>query len=135
MIALQQQGEIEPAITAYRQALQLDPKNAIAYNNMANLLAIHGQATEAISVYQQAIRLNPKNASAYYNLGVTLYNQGDIKKASRILKRAHNEYREQGNIEQAQKIEQLMQQIAQPCGQHQPQASQTATPDNTSNVV
>ena len=29
---------------------------------MANLLAIHGQASEAISVYRQAIRLNPKIA-------------------------------------------------------------------------
>jgi tetratricopeptide (TPR) repeat protein len=106
---------------------------------MANLLAIQGQASEAISVYRQAIRLNPKNASAYYNLGVTLYNQGDIKKANGVLKRAHTEYREQGNIEQAQKIEQLMQQIAQKIQPQQPQASQTATPsqtpDNTSNVI
>ena len=55
------------------------------------------------------------------------------------MKRAHYEYREQGNIEQAQKIEQLMQQITQKSGQQQPQASQTATPsqssDSTSNVV
>lgn len=129
-IALQQQGQIEPAIASYRQALQLDPKNATAYNNMANLLAIHGQADEAISVYRQAIRLNPKNASAYYNLGVTLYNQGDIKKASRVLNYAHNKYREQGNIEQAEKIKQLMQQIAQKIGQQQPQPSQTATTNN-----
>lgn len=99
---------------------------------MANLLAINGQASEAISVYRQAIRLNPKNASAYYNLGVTLYNQGEIKKASGVLKRAHNEYRKQGNIEQAEKIEQLMQQIAQKIGQQQPQANQTAT---TSNLI
>lgn len=72
-------------------------------------------------------------------MGVTLYNQGNIKKASGVLKRAHNEYREQGNIEQAEKIEQLMQQIAQKSGQQQPQVSQTATPDetpdNASNVV
>ncbi len=130
-IALQQQGQIEPAIASYRQALLLDPKNATAYNNMANLLAIHNQASEAISVYRQAIRLNPKNASAYYNLGVTLYNQGDIKKASRVLNYAHNKYHEQGNIEQAEKIEQLIQQIAQKIGQQQPQASQTVTPSQT----
>lgn len=108
---MQQQGQIQPASATYRQALQLDPKNATAYNNMANLLAIQGQASEAISVYRQAIRLNPKNASAYYNLGVTLYNQGEFNKASGVLKRAHNEYRQQGNIEQAEKIQQLMQQI------------------------
>ena len=48
------------------------------------------------------------------------------------MKRAHNEYREQGNIEQVQKIEQLMQQIAQKSGQQQPQASQTATPSQSS---
>ena len=61
--------------------MKLDPKNAAAYSNMANLLAMHGQASEAISVYRQAIRLNPKSASAYYNLRVTLYNQGEFNKS------------------------------------------------------
>lgn len=61
---MEKQGQIEPAIATYRQALELDPKNATVYNNMTNLLAIQGEASEAISVYQQAIHLNPKNASA-----------------------------------------------------------------------
>ena len=103
-------------------------------------MAIHGQTSQAISVYQQAIRQNPKDASAYYNLGVTLYNQGNYKKANGVLKRARNEYREQGNIEQAEKIEQLMQQIAQKTKPQQPQVSQTATtpsqsPNPTTNVA
>jgi hypothetical protein len=55
------------------------------------------------------------------------------------LKRAHNEYREQGNIEQTQKVEELMQQIAQNAGQQQPQVSQTATASqssaSTSNLI
>ncbi|MBD2384124.1 tetratricopeptide repeat protein [Cylindrospermum sp. FACHB-282] len=124
-IALQREGKIESAIAAYRQVLKLDPENALAYNNLGSLMVIQGQASGAISLYQQAIRQNPKTASAYYNLGVTLYNQGDLKTASRALNRASKVYREQGNIEQVEKVDQLIQQIDQQRAKKPPQASQT----------
>jgi tetratricopeptide (TPR) repeat protein len=128
-IALQQQGEIPQAIAAYRQAVQLNPKNASAYSNLGSLLASLGQASEAVNAYKQALSQNPKNALAYYNLGVTFYNQGDINKANAAFKRARNEYRELGNLPEANKVEQIMLQIAQK--KSQPEVTQTSIPSET----
>jgi hypothetical protein len=65
----------------------------------------------------------------YYNLGVAFYNQGEFKKASSAFKRARKQYRQQGNTEQANKIEQLMQQVAQMQEPKQPQVSQVSQDD------
>jgi tetratricopeptide (TPR) repeat protein len=106
---------------------------------MAGLMVNQGKAPEAIAVYQQAIRKIPKDAEAYYNLGVTWYNQGDYKKANGALKAARDRYRKQGNIEQASKVEQLMQQIVQLAAYKKTQVGQTQntspTPTSTSSVA
>jgi tetratricopeptide (TPR) repeat protein len=127
-IALQQEGQTEQAISNYRQVLKLDPKNTVAYNNLGALLVIQGQPSEAIAVYQQAIRQNPKNAVAYYNLGVTLYNQGNLKQANQAFKRARQEYGEQGNTEQAAKIDEMTQKIAQFLAPKKPEVLPVTTP-------
>lgn len=123
--ALEQQGQTSEAIAAYRKIIEINPENADAYNNMAGLMVNQGKAPEAIAVYQQAIRKIPKDAEAYYNLGVTWYNQGDYKKANGALKAARDRYRKQGNIEQASKVEQLMQQIVQLAAYKKNQVGQT----------
>ncbi|BAY34860.1 tetratricopeptide TPR_4 [Nostoc carneum NIES-2107] len=127
-IAQQQQGQIQEAIATYKQLIEQDPDHAVAYSNLGSLMALQGQTSEAITVYQQAIQHNPKNASAYYNLGVALYNQGNFKTANSAFKRAHQEYNAQGNIAQAEKMQTLMQQMAQILAPKPPQVAQTETP-------
>ncbi|MEC4815054.1 MAG: tetratricopeptide repeat protein [Scytonema sp. PMC 1069.18] len=138
-IALQQKGQTQEAIATYRKALELNPQNAQAYNNMASLMALRGQTSEAIAIYQEAIRKVPNHPTTYYNLGVAWYNQGDYKKAEIALKRAQDEYRQQGNIEQADKTVELMQQIAQLAAYKKTQVGQNPnpapTPTPTSHVV
>jgi tetratricopeptide (TPR) repeat protein len=131
-IALQQEGQTEQAISNYHQVLKLDPNNTVAYNNLGALLVIQGQPSEAIAVYQQAIRQNPKNALAYYNLGVTLYNQGNLQLANQAFKRARQEYELQGNTEQAAKIDEMTQKIAQFLAPKKPEVNQTTTPSTES---
>jgi tetratricopeptide (TPR) repeat protein len=60
-------------------------------------MVIQGQPSEAVAIYQKAIGQNPRNTLAYYNLGVTLYNEGNLKEAKAALKRACEQYGEQGN--------------------------------------
>lgn len=138
-LVFQQEGQIESAISNYRQVIKLDPENTLAYNNLGALLIIQDQPLEAIKVYQQAIRKNPKNAIAYYNLGVTLYNQGDLKQANQILKRASQEYNQQGNIEQAAKIDEITQKIAQSLEPKPelktPTVAPATTPTNDGDVI
>jgi tetratricopeptide (TPR) repeat protein len=138
-IALQQKGQTQEAIAAYRHALELNPQNAQAYNNMASLMALRGQTSEAIAIYQEAIRKVPNHPTTYYNLGVAWYNQSDYKKADIALKRAYEEYRQQGNLKQADKIAELIQQIAQLAAYKKTQAGQNPnpalTPTPTTDVV
>lgn len=136
-IALQKQDQKEAAIAQYRQILKLDPENNLAYNNLGALLVLQGQPSEAIKVYQQAIRKNPQNASAYYNLGITFYNQGNLQEANQFLKRARKQYMQQGNTDQAVKIDEMTQKIAQYLAPKKPKVNQTntSTPETSNSIT
>ncbi|MHC4396954.1 MAG: tetratricopeptide repeat protein [Planctomycetota bacterium] len=69
-------GRNEDAISAYRQALQLEPDFADAYYNLANALHQQGQCDEAIENYNRAVRLKPDMPEACYNLANALQKQG-----------------------------------------------------------
>ncbi|MEO1185210.1 MAG: tetratricopeptide repeat protein [Cyanobacteria bacterium J06636_27] len=136
-LALQEQGDTAKAINAYREVLQLSPKNVAAYNNLGSLLTARGQTPEAIETYIQAIRRVPNNPAAYHKLGMAFYEQGEYKKAAQVLKRAHKQYRKQGNVEQTEVIEELMQEIISSQKKKQPveavevaPESEVAVPDN-----
>ena len=66
-------GQIDRAIEAYSQAIELNPHHAEAYNNRGNAyfsrdnFALHAKA---ITDYAKAIELNPELAIAYHNRGV-----------------------------------------------------------------
>jgi len=126
-ITRQGQGKIEEAIAAYKQVIEIDPKNDTAYNNLGSLKVIQGDPEQAIAVYRQAIRQNPENASAYYNLGVLLYNLGELKKANQLLNRAYTAYQQQGELQEAEKVEKLKQQITDLITEQELQALQTPT--------
>ena len=64
------QGQVELAQAAYERALQLDPNNAGAHHNFANLLASTGRVREAVEHYCIAITLTPSDPSAARKLGV-----------------------------------------------------------------
>ena len=56
-------------ISAYDQAIRLDPGNSAAYNNRGSVKAELKQNEEAIEDFDRAIRLNPNHSVAYYNRG------------------------------------------------------------------
>ena len=53
----------------YRRALQINPDNAQAHNNLANVLDDAGHPDEALAEYQAALRLQPSLPDAHNNLG------------------------------------------------------------------
>ena len=67
-MAYGQQGQLEPAIAAYQQAIQIDPNHAKAHNNLGTVYDRKGQLEQAIVAYQQAIQIDPNYADAYTNL-------------------------------------------------------------------
>ena len=55
-----QQGQTDKALTAYRQAMQLEPENIDAQKNLADFYyAELGQADEALKIYENILKVTP----------------------------------------------------------------------------
>jgi predicted O-linked N-acetylglucosamine transferase (SPINDLY family) len=73
-------NKIPQAISAYREAIALEP-NLDAYNNLGNLLTQTGEFEQAEAIYRQAIAANPSHFGSYLNLGNLLMEQHQIEPA------------------------------------------------------
>lgn len=73
---------LQQAITEYREALRLDPKQVRAYNNLGVALAALGHADEAVAQYRAALAIDPANADAHTNLGALFATRGQLDAAA-----------------------------------------------------
>lgn len=62
----------EPAINAYKKAINLNPSFEISYNNLGNAQKNNGNIKASIESYKSAINLKPDYAEAFYNMGLSL---------------------------------------------------------------
>jgi tetratricopeptide (TPR) repeat protein len=74
-------GQIEEALSHYREALRFNPDSMETHNNIANLLHQRGQWNEAVASFHQALRCRPDCAEAYANLGSSLIRLGRLEEA------------------------------------------------------
>ncbi len=74
-------GDAMAALGYYKRALELDPENADACNNLGIALRTLGRFAEAEVALRQAIRLRPNRASAHINLGLVLRSAGKFEEA------------------------------------------------------
>jgi tetratricopeptide (TPR) repeat protein len=81
--ALEKKGEIDAAISHYREAIRLKPDFVLAQSNLGAALGRQGKFDEAISHLQEAIRLKPDHADAHNNLGIVYAIQGKDPEAAR----------------------------------------------------
>lgn len=63
-------------ITAYRNILTGDPKNAVAAIQLGDLLYDAGRFAEAVPYYRQALSVQPENANVSTDLGTALFYSG-----------------------------------------------------------
>ena len=70
-------GDHDDAIAHYTEAIQLDPKNSVAYNNRGLANNAEGEYDRAIADFSEAIRLNPEYALAYNNRCLAHNNKGE----------------------------------------------------------
>ena len=56
--------EIQEAIICFKKAIQINPNNPDAHNNIGNLFKEKGQIEEAENCYRKAIKINPEYANA-----------------------------------------------------------------------
>jgi Flp pilus assembly protein TadD/uncharacterized protein (DUF302 family) len=74
-------GETDLALSDCNQAIQLDPKNAMAFHNRAAGYSAKGDYDRAIGDLDQVIQLDPKNAEAFNNRGFGYAAKGDYDRA------------------------------------------------------
>jgi tetratricopeptide (TPR) repeat protein len=77
------QKDLEGAIAACQQALQLNPSLAEAYMTLGNILHVAGQTVESQNAYEQALKLKPElfPADVHFDLGNHLYQQNQLDAA------------------------------------------------------
>ncbi|XP_014915942.1 protein O-mannosyl-transferase TMTC2 [Poecilia latipinna] len=80
---LKNQGKMEEAEKAYRNALHYRGNMADMLYNLGLLLQESERFSEALQYYKLAIGSRPTLASAYLNTGIILMNQGNLEEAKR----------------------------------------------------
>ncbi len=85
-LALHQAGSIALASESYRRALRLDPRYALAYNNLAVALADSGDQKAAREALLRATELDPTLARARRNLAWLFARNGEHLRAVSLLR-------------------------------------------------
>jgi Flp pilus assembly protein TadD len=85
---LEQQGELEQAVTQYRQALQLAPDLLTAHIRLGITLNKLGRHAEASTEFRAAAARNGSAAFVHNDLGFSLYLEGKYDEAEQVLARA-----------------------------------------------
>ncbi len=67
------------ALTAYEQAIRLDPNYAPAYYNKGDALLALKRREDALTAYEQVTRLDPYYILAYFKKGIALLLLGRSK--------------------------------------------------------
>lgn len=88
-MALQQAGDLDGAIRAYREFLKLEPEQGLVHSNLGAVLARAGRYEEAVAEYRDALRFSPGNPSVSLNLALAYYKMGRIAQAAERLAAVH----------------------------------------------
>lgn len=74
-------ADLERAIAAQRELLQGGSATASAWNDLGNLLDLHGDYDGARAAYERALELDPGQAAAHYNLALLHQAEGRLAEA------------------------------------------------------
>lgn len=82
-----QAGELSAAAENYRRVLEIQPRNAFAMNNLANVYLLQ-KDPRALATAEAALRLSPQNANIMDTVGLALTESGAPARALPYLKKA-----------------------------------------------
>ncbi len=100
-LAALRQDDSNAALTAFQQAVQMDPGNIEAANHLGLVYRKLGQWPEAERALQQALSLEPTRAVAWFQLAQVYGLQNDVQRATGALA---NTYRYAQNPMRAEEI-------------------------------
>ena len=76
--------DYDAAISAFTEAIRLDPECAVAYSNRGIAFENKGEHDSAIADFTNCIRLDPKDATAYYSRGSAYSGSASMTRPSPI---------------------------------------------------
>ncbi len=82
------QGDLEKAEEEFKKAIEINPRYADGYHNLATFYQHYGRNDEAIPNYLKAIEYKPRLWQAYQGLAGIYFKQGDYFKARDYVKKA-----------------------------------------------
>jgi len=91
-IAWEGLGEWQKAIEDYDRAIGLNPQDPVAYNNRANAKAGSEDWLGAAEDFKKASELAPGFAAASVNYALVLYQLGEVKESTQLLKNLVRKY-------------------------------------------
>jgi tetratricopeptide (TPR) repeat protein len=82
------EGDLEGALLHYREAVKLEPENAIANYNLGNIYFRLGAFESAIECYVAAVKADTSFSRSYNNIGVAYYKLGKLEEAKSAWQKA-----------------------------------------------
>src|SRR5580704_2555639 len=79
--SLEKSGLLQPAMTAYEDALKQNPQRVDALVRLAVLSDQEGKFAKSLALYQKALALRPGDPDLFCNMGYSLYLQQRWKDA------------------------------------------------------
>lgn len=80
-------GDLDTAMTYYQKAIELDPRYAVAYNDLGVIYDIKGFQDRAEASYIKCLKIDPYYQNAYFNLANLYEEKGDLRKAATYWKK------------------------------------------------
>ena len=77
-----QNGQLQEAVTHFRESLRLNQDSASTHYNLGLTLSMRREYSEAMREYEAAVRLDPGHADAHNNLGAMLHIAGRLDQAA-----------------------------------------------------
>ena len=85
--ALKQQGELENALSLYKDLYNQDPRNVVVTNNLANIYFLNDELASAETLYFHAT-LSQDRGEPYFNLGLLKLKNIEYLESSRYMEEA-----------------------------------------------
>lgn len=92
----------------FKKSIEINSYDDMAHYNYGVLLLNSGKLSEAEYEFRSALNINDELVNAYVNLGIALIGQNNIIEAKNKLEIARDLYLQQGNLSEAEKIEDLL---------------------------
>lgn len=80
-------GNFLAAVSAYEEAIRLDPQDAVLYNNLASVYLRSNDLPRAAELLQQALALDPEDIHTMNNLALVYIQQGQAQQARALLEK------------------------------------------------